>query len=309
MRIATLITLTLLCFSSAAAQTLYKYRGENGEWIFTDRPIDNGNAAEVRSLGPGTTNEEFSVSHSINDGKFEVRANNPLHVPVEVMLRIDKIEGLEYPHPEDDLRWVVESRNDQLLLSLDVLDTGTMPVLEYQYEYLAGDPTASHNPDGEYRVPYAIGADHRITQAFPDVITHQTPDSRHAIDIAMPIGTDVFAARGGVVFDVASTNFKGGFNFQRYGRKANVVRILHDDGTYAIYAHLNWNSIRVRPGERVKRGQYIADSGNTGYSSGPHLHFAVQRNVGMRIESVPVSFAGTRSTSVVPATGMSLTAY
>ena len=90
---------------------------------------------------------------------------------------------------------------------------------------------------------------------------------------------------------------------------ANVVRILHDDGTYAIYAHLNWNSIRVRPGDRVSRGQYIADSGNTGFSSGPHLHFAVQRNVGMRIESVPVSFAGMQRSSVTPATGMSLTAY
>ena len=40
---------------------------------------------------------------------------------------------------------------------------------------------------------------------------------------------------------------------------------MHDDGTYAIYAHLNTNTIRVRPGDRVRRGQYIADSGNTGF--------------------------------------------
>ncbi|MCH6552723.1 MAG: M23 family metallopeptidase, partial [Acidobacteria bacterium] len=68
----------------------------------------------------------------------------------------------------------------------------------------------------------------------------------------MPVGTDVVAARGGIVFEVASNNFRGGLNLQRDGRSANIVRILHDDGTFAIYAHLNWNSIRVRPGDRVR---------------------------------------------------------
>lgn len=87
------------------------------------------------------------------------------------------------------------------------------------------------------------------------------------------------------------------------------MRILHDDGTIAVYAHLNRNSIRVRPGERVRAGQYIADSGNTGLSSGPHLHFAVQRNAGMRIEALPVEFEGPNSRSIVPATGNVLTAY
>ena len=88
-----------------------------------------------------------------------------------------------------------------------------------------------------------------------------------------------------------------------------MIRILHDDGTYAIYAHLNTNSIRVRPGDRVERGEYIADSGNTGFSSGPHLHFAVVRNTGMAIESLPVVFMGQNQSMVVPASGADLTAY
>ena len=125
----------------------------------------------------------------------------------------------------------------------------------------------------------------------------------------MPIGTDIMAARGGVVFDIAASNFRGGLDPVRDGPAANVIRILHDDGTYAVYAHLNTNSIRVRPGDRVQRGQYIADSGNTGFSTGPHLHFAVVRNVGMDIESLPVIFMGQNAASVVPASGMPLTAY
>ena len=86
--------------------------------------------------------------------------------------------------------------------------------------------------------------------------------------------------------------------------------MLHDAGTYAIYAHLNTNTIRVKPGDRVRRGQYIADSGNTGYSSGPHLHFAVVRNAGMHLESVPFTFQGPDPGSrITPSAGMLLTAY
>jgi murein DD-endopeptidase MepM/ murein hydrolase activator NlpD len=183
------------------------------------------------------------------------------------------------------------------------------PFVEYRYEFLVGDPSAEHAPPGPYRVPFAVASDFPVSQAYPDVVTHTTPDSRYAVDIVMPVGTDVFAARSGTVFDVSAANFRGGTDALRDISLANVVRILHDDGTYAVYAHLNWNSIRVRVGDYVERGEYIADSGNTGYSSGPHLHFVVVRNAGMAMHSVPVQFAGVNASPIAPATGQSLTAY
>jgi murein DD-endopeptidase MepM/ murein hydrolase activator NlpD len=196
-----------------------------------------------------------------------------------------------------------------VLLRLDRLDTGLPPLLEYGFRYLPGDPDAKHSPAYPYRVPVAVASNHRISQAYPDVMTHTYPDSYYAVDMAMPIGTDIFAARAGIVFSIASNNYRAGADEQRDGSAANVVRILHADGTYAIYAHLNRSTIRVEPGDKVQRGEYIADSGNTGFSSGPHLHFAVLRNAGMRIESVPFTFQGANASVLMPATGMVLTAY
>lgn len=291
------------------AETMYKYRGENGEWIYADRPPDDGSLTETLNVESATDEGKLSVNYGFDGPTVVLTAHNGFYAPVEMSLEIQQIRGMQYPHPDNELRWVLPPRSDIQILSLPLLETVAEPFLEYSYRYLAGDPESRHRPPEPYRAPFAIATDHPITQAFPLVATHTTPDSHYAVDVSMPIGTDIFAARSGVVFDVASTNFSGGLDPMRDGPKANVVRILHDDGTYAIYAHLNTNSIRVKAGDVVRRGQYIADSGNTGFTSGPHLHFAVVRNAGMRIESVPVTFLGQNSETVIPATGRALTAY
>ena len=68
--------------------------------------------------------------------------------------------------------------------------------------------------------------------------------------------------------------------------------VLHSDGTTGEYFHLQQASVRVRVGEHVARGTLLAFSGNTGYTSVPHLHFGVYRTEqGGRTQSLQVSFA------------------
>lgn len=139
-----------------------------------------------------------------------------------------------------------------------------------------GDFTARHSSDAAYRLPYADGESFRIGQApGGPITTHTTPESEFAVDIPMPEGTPVLAARDGVVIHAEGGHAEGGQRPELLGR-ANEVRILHGDGTAASYAHLAPGGVLVGVGQRVLAGTPIGLAGTTGYSSGPHLHFAVQ---------------------------------
>jgi murein DD-endopeptidase MepM/ murein hydrolase activator NlpD len=203
-------------------------------------------------------------------------------------------------------RGTVPPQSENVLL--DVAAADGPAEIRYEYGYVIGEPGAPHRPPQPYRAPFALAQRFEVTQAPPDAVTHLDPSSRNAVDIAMPVGTAVHAAREGVVINVAARHFRSGLSPQNMD-EANFVQIMHDDGTYAIYAHLQLDTVRVRVGQRVARGEYIANSGNTGFSSGPHLHFVVLRNVGLRSESVPVTFAGPGGAGVTPRSRQALTAY
>jgi murein DD-endopeptidase MepM/ murein hydrolase activator NlpD len=94
------------------------------------------------------------------------------------------------------------------------------------------------------------------------------------------------------VMQVESDFEKAGLDREKYGGRANFVRVLHDDGTMGLYAHLKPEGVLVRVGQRVRQGQRIGLSGNTGFTTGPHLHFAVQVNRGMRLVSIPFRLDG-----------------
>ena len=85
------------------------------------------------------------------------------------------------------------------------------------------------------------------------------------IDIAAPLDTSVLAVTNGVIQETGSSALNG-----RY------IILLTDEGYTVIYAHLN--KINVDESQRVERGEVVGLSGNTGRSSGPHLHYGVYRD-------------------------------
>ncbi|MEW2137682.1 M23 family metallopeptidase [Streptomyces sp. NPDC005409] len=101
-------------------------------------------------------------------------------------------------------------------------------------------------------------------------------------DFAVPVGTPVKAAAAGVVVKAGPN---GGGDGPAYG---NAIVIKHADNTYSQYAHLS--RIQVRIGQKVAARQRIALSGNTGNSSGPHLHFEIRTTPNYGSAVNPVAF-------------------
>lgn len=104
------------------------------------------------------------------------------------------------------------------------------------------------------------------------------------VDLRASRGTPVYAVHGGRVI----------YSSRRIGGYGNMVVIKHGEGLSTVYAHCS--KLLVKAGARVKRGQRIALSGNTGHSSGPHLHFEVRYGV-TAIDPVQVMAEASRRPS------------
>lgn len=146
-----------------------------------------------------------------------------------------------------------------------------------------------------YRVPWADGLSFMFTQVPGGRITsHFTKATLHAVDIAMPEGVPIVAAREGWVESVEA-HHGATPEEEPLTYEGNFVRVRHVDGSAAIYAHLKYRGVTVAVGDSVGVGQILGYSGATGDVERPHLHFVVTRmeknSSGWQEElSVPVKF-------------------
>ncbi|MEJ7746828.1 MAG: M23 family metallopeptidase [Luteimonas sp.] len=288
---AAALLLGCACVASpvAGADTIYRWTDRNGIVHYGDHVPDAPASRVVRI--PVRAEPEAMVRLRIegNDGQYRAWADNALAGPIEVMLHFKQNDNV-LTQPALPARALVRANASSLVANLSIVDGRRAGSFDLWMEGIPGDPNAKPTAF-EYLVPLQQGGV-RINQGFGGRFSHHDAQNRHALDFAAESGTPVLAARGGVVMQVASDFDKAGLNREKYGGRANFVRILHDDGTMALYAHLQESGVHVRLGQRVRQGQRIGLSGNTGFTSGPHLHFVVQVNRGMRLESIPIRMRG-----------------
>ncbi len=192
----------------------------------------------------------------------------------------------------------------EVLLLTGVTNAGGHWSFGYTNHYTMGRGDAVHDDTHLYALPYAAGASHEVSQGHHGAFSHTGADE-FALDWKMPEGTPVLAARAGTVVAVKDDSEKGGPR-RKFEDFANHVTIQHADGTMAHYCHLAPRSAQVRVGDEVACGAPLAASGNTGFSSGPHLHFAVfKARDGYGRATIPVKFLTAEGRGITPVTGKS----
>ena len=130
-----------------------------------------------------------------------------------------------------------------------------------------------------YSLPFAKGGKFLLIQAYNSSMSHKNEIS---LDFKMKKGSKVSAARGGVVTSVKEDSDEGGLK-DEFLPKGNHIIILHNDGSEAMYWHLQKGGVLVNTGDTVLQGALIGYSGNTGFTAFPHLHFQVYDKDGKNI--------------------------
>ena len=268
--------------TSAVAVTIYKSTDTNGVVSYSDRPTKGSTVFTFRDRMVEHLERQVYLVIMKKEGVDSVYVRNDLYAPVEIELSFAGLKNVSGA-PSRPIRRVMPARSSIRLAMLTATQAERPIAYVPKFEYSLGDP-AGASMAYRYPLPWR-GGPFRVSQGANGQYSHFGPKNRYAIDIAMPEGTPIIAARGGVV--IKTENSQDGRGTDASG---NFVRVLHNDGTMGVYLHLKQGSVSVRVGQHVAVGSPLALSGNTGNSSGPHLHFVVQRNTGLGLVSIPYQF-------------------
>lgn len=226
-----------------------------------------------------------SAYYEKNEEGLILLANNNGYCPYTISVKLDLINMNS--DKGDFFEIVVPGQTQRMEIGqLTIRDRSRKSSFSMGSTYLLGNAIEMPNHTGTYQLPYRSGETYIMSQGFNGSFSHT---GKNALDFTMDLGTQICAARDGIVTEVIDHNSRG-CKDPSCIYEANTITIYHEDGTFADYAHLKKRGSKVQPGDEVIAGQVIGYSGNTGFSSGPHLHFEVYYFDGEKKVSIPIKF-------------------
>lgn len=243
--------------------------------------------------------EVYNVRNE-DDGTTVVYAKNKNVCEESVLIVFNTLKNME-ADVELPFKGVIPAgAKEYKLFTLTIKNRSKTSQLGYITKFCHGNAfERNHDDKYVYTIPYQEEEQFGIGQGYGGKFSHFIKGATHAIDFTMPEGTPICAAREGVVIFVKDNSSKHGktMKYQEYG---NYVTIYHKDGSMANYFHIKKKGSKVKVGDKVKAGEVIALSGNTGWSSGPHLHFQVYSfDEDMEVKSIPTKFRQAEGKAIV----------
>jgi murein DD-endopeptidase MepM/ murein hydrolase activator NlpD len=248
----------------------------------------------------------IKVSSQKKDGRTEFYLENLQHAEVTVTLEVD-LKNLAATE-KVPFTTTVPPKTKMPAFAVTPIEPKEDSSWSYTYYATWGALEVEHDDSYNYYLPYPAGGAYPVSQGFHGKYSHTGGDC-FSIDFKMPEGSPVHAAREGVVVGTKDDSNIGGSS-KKYEWDANYILIKHSDGTLGHYVHLQKDGVTVKVGDEVRAGQLIGRSGNTGHSTGPHLHFAVfKAQTGKQRETIPVKFRTTPLMAEVLSEGRSYKAF
>lgn len=259
-----------------------------------DQLIEERNSLEQFVPDPHSNKSIQVISIKTTNG-FELYLENNAFYDVSIELKAVKLINLV---SSEKLPFVgsFPAQSRTKILHLTIQDPYSKSLFQTLYSTTIGRLNPNYDSNYLYALPYARGKAYQLTQGFNGEHTHKG-QSAYALDFKMDEGTRVHAMREGTIVSIEDKQTEHGFS-PEFSDKSNHIIIQHDDGTMAMYGHLKPHGVKVRLGQKVYKHTFIGLSGNTGYSSGPHLHVHIStiKSLASGPSSIPFSFLAKRGT-------------
>jgi len=214
--------------------------------------------------------QEIRVFFEKKNNGYILYADNNAFCPVSMSLDLTLV-NLSFSKGEKNVFVIPQKAEKFLVGELDAIYPAMPNKFSYNYRFSLGSVyMVSYDEEYVYDLPFQKKEGYYLNQGYQGSFSHQ---NENALDFIMKEGTEITAAREGIVVKVVQNNTESCLR-EECKKMNNYILIYHSDGTIANYSHLSPNGSKVSAGDSVSKGQVIGLSGHTGFSSGPHLHFA-----------------------------------
>lgn len=208
------------------------------------------------------------------DRSYELYAENLELMPMSAVF-VFTLNNMKSSLPNDKTVVIPAQTKRFLIASITPIKLEKAAGYGSSSNYTFGDITqTNYDKNYIYDLPFESNKSYSIYQGYNGQISHM---NQAALDFDFKVGEKVFAAREGKVVATEERN-NTNCKTKECAKYNNFILIIQPDGTFAEYLHLKQNGSEVNVGDDIKKGQFIGYSGNTGWSTGPHLHFAVFLN-------------------------------
>ncbi|MES2332247.1 MAG: M23 family metallopeptidase [Bacteroidota bacterium] len=213
--------------------------------------------------------QKIKTFYENKDQGYVLYAGNSELFPVSISLDLD-MSNMIFSE-RDKKVFVIPAKTEKYKIGeVTAAEKGQRYKFSYKFISTIGDVTITkYDKAFPYDLPFQKGTSYKLFQGYNGVFSHK---NENAMDFSLPEGSEVLAARDGIVVQVIKNNTQSCAE-EECAKYNNYVMVMHADGTFASYVHIKYDGTKLNPGDSVKKGDVIAYSGNVGWSKGPHLHF------------------------------------